>query len=161
MITHSELKNTGYTKVQLNLPLELHELIVTKNYQLIDQFFTDCLKPMGFLSEILKNYGSFQSTEHILTLRSAEDPLEPDEDGIWHDDGSRFFAFSLGLNLKNEMIAGGDLLFRLKGQNEILFRHPPLAYGELLVFLTGIWGFEHKVEAVTKGQRLHCAGWLS
>ncbi len=161
MITHPDLKNLGYTNTLLKLPAELYELVQMKNYQEIDQFFTDELKPNGFLSETLKNYGSFQTTEHILTLRNGDDSLEPDEDGIWHDDGSRLFAFSLGLNPKIETIEGGDLLFRRKGSSEILYRHPPLAFGELLVFLTGIWGYEHKVEAVTKGQRLHCAGWLS
>lgn len=161
MITHPELKKFGYAKTQLELPSRLSEFVAAKNYQEIDQFFTDALKPQGFLSETLKNYGVFQVTEHILSLRKGDDPLDPDEEGIWHDDGSRLFAFSLGLNFNTTSIEGGDLIFRLKGQNDILFRQPPLAYGELFVFLTGIWGYEHKVEAVTKGERLHCAGWLS
>ena len=161
MITHQDLKTLGYTTTQLKLPVELYEFVIAKNYQKVDEFFTESLRPQGFLSEILKNYGEFQTTEHILTLRKGDDRLDPDEDGIWHDDGSRRFAFSLGLNPRVETIKGGDLLLRRKGTTEILHRHSPLAFGELLVFLTGIWGYEHKVEAVTKGQRLHCAGWLS
>lgn len=96
-----------------------------------------------------------KKTEFITPLRTP-----PDEDGIWHDDGSREMAFSIGLNLQPKNIEGGKFLFREKGTEEYL-EFPPLAWGQLLIFATGTDGFEHRVLKVTKGQRLVIAGWLN
>lgn len=148
----------GYTRHLWPLPPEVIKLIEQKNWTALDGYFQTQLKPERALRQLLDSYGSFGNVEFILSLRTAPD----DEDGIWHDDGSRKLAFSLGLNLSPEQIEGGELLLKKKDEPEShATRFAPLALGELVVFLTGEYGYEHRVLAVTKGERLVCAGWLS
>lgn len=152
----SLIRVQGFRQFHLDLPSKWREWRIEENYYELDLAIAQELKPEGLLGQLFSSIGSYQSTEHILSLREAPD----DEDGIWHDDGSRNFAFSLGLNLEPEIIQGGHLSLRKKGQLEGQ-RFSPLAWGEMIVFLTGVWGYEHQVSKVEKGKRLIAAGWLS
>ena len=105
---------------------------------------------------MLAEYKEFNHIEHILSYRRGDDPFE--EDGIWHDDGSRVLAFSLSLNVFGA-IEGGSLGFRKRGQAEIELG--PFEPGKLLIFNTGQDGYEHRTARVITGERLVCAGWCS
>ena len=87
-----------------------------------------------------------------------------DEEGIWHDDGSRKMGFSLSLNLAPQRIEGGELLIRHRllhpvQNDEGSLAIGPLSFGELVLFKTGLEGVEHRTRAVNKGNRLVLAGW--
>lgn len=131
------------------------DFVVKKDWKALDQLAKSWLEPQGPLFELLQKYCEFQQVEHILALRQA-----PDDEGIWHDDGSRKLAFSLSLTLDNSSVEGGELSIRAKSSDEIstLTCRP---YGELVLFNTGKDGFEHKISAVRAGQRLVLAGWCS
>ena len=105
---------------------------------------------------MLSEYKEFNHIEHIISYRRGDDPYE--EDGIWHDDGTRVLAFSLSLNVYGE-IAGGTLGFRKKGSASVELG--PYAAGTLLIFNTGMDGYEHRTARVISGERLVCAGWCS
>jgi len=47
--------------------------------------------------EFFQSILDFQFCEHIIAIRKAPG----DEEGIWHDDGSRSLGFSLSLNLNH------------------------------------------------------------
>lgn len=144
----------GYTLFDITLPSELLTLAREKDFDRLDKFMNEFIK--SEISPLLKNYKSFSQIEHILALRSGTDPYE--EDGIWHDDGTRVLAFSLSLNVYGA-IEGGQLGFRKKESPEILLG--PFPPGKLLIFSTGMDGYEHKTFKVLKGERLVCAGWCS
>ena len=117
----------------------------------------------GAIFEELLNFSRFSEIEFIISIRSS---LEvPDEDGIWHDDGSRRLAFSLSLTRNPEAIQGGRLEIRRRAErggdasgSEVL---PTPGYGTLIVFATGSQGYEHKINRVTEGERLIIAGWCT
>jgi len=91
----------------------------------------------------------------MLALRQA-----PDEDGIWHDDGSRDLGFSLSLCLEPEKIQKGRFCLRhIESQRLTMISPPPL--GTLTCFLTGKNGYEHRVEQVLSGNRLMLVGWCN
>jgi hypothetical protein len=144
--------------IEKAFPLEdaLLRALVAENWKVIDDYFLRESKPDGLLYQFLREFLEFESIEHIIAIR---EPPE-DEDGIWHDDGSRILGFSLSLSQNHDLISGGELRFRPKGQtgfHSITTR--PL--GQMLLFKTGIYGFEHMVTAVTKGKRVVIAGWCS
>ena len=108
----------------------------------------------------LRKYAEFSEIEFIISIRSS---LEyPDEDGIWHDDGSRLLAFSLSLTLDHEGVEGGRLEIRKRGSetspSEVITTPP---FGTMIVFSTGQSGFEHKINRVTSGERIIIAGWCT
>lgn len=151
-----ELPEKGIIEVTFPLEEEILSALAAKNWQFIDDWFLLAEKPGGSLYTFLTNYLAFNSIEHIIAIREAPG----DEDGIWHDDGSRILGFSLSLTLNPQAIEGGELRFRPKGTSDFLsFTTRPL--GQMLLFKTGIYGFEHMVSAVTKGQRVVIAGWCS
>lgn len=152
----SIIRAQGFRIFQLELPEKWREWREQENFGELDQDIAEQLKPHGLLGRLFQTIGDYQTTEHILSLRRAPD----DEDGIWHDDGSRNFAFSLGLNLRPDQIQGGELSLRKKGSLQSQ-KFSPLAWGEMVVFLTGVWGYEHQVSKVELGERLIAAGWLS
>lgn len=156
MIKNLELQNLGYTVVDFPLDPIILEFIQNKKWQELDQYFLDISKNRGLLRIFLSEYLDFETLEHIIAIRSAPD----DEDGIWHDDGSRFCGFSLSLNLKPADIQGGQLLFKKKSSIESNI-FPVQPYGKMIIFLSGLSGYEHMVSAVTKGQRIVIAGWCS
>jgi len=159
-LLNKELKQNGYLKLSFIDNNEsnkfLKNFVQKKLWQQIDQRIFELTKNHGRLFNLLQNFSKFTSIEHILSLRDSTDPDQ--EDGIWHDDGSRVLAFSLSLTLNP--INGGELLLRKK--NEINYQKIVTPeFGDLLIFLTGTSNWEHKIQKVTKGARLVVAGWCS
>lgn len=156
MIKSPELNSSHLIQKTYPLSPELIKLIEQEDWLSIDRFFLEAEKPGGELFNYLSEFLEFQSLEHIIAIRSAPE----DEDGIWHDDGSRILGYSLSLTLNPNNLAGGHLRFRQKGETNFQsITTRPL--GEILLFKTGIYGFEHMVSAVTEGKRVVLAGWCS
>lgn len=155
-LKNQEIQKAGFIVVRLDLPQQWRHWRENNDYRQLDLAVGEELKEGGILHQQLKGIGNFSTIEHILALRCSTE----DEDGIWHDDGSRNFAFSLGLNLDPKSIVGGELSLRKKGSSETQ-RFSALGFGEMVIFLTGVWGYEHQVSQVTMGQRLVAAGWCS
>lgn len=156
MIKDHELDEKGIIERSFPLNDEIISLLKAENWRELDQYFLSAEKKGGLLFEFLKPMLDFESIEHIIAIRSAPD----DEDGIWHDDGSRILGFSLSLTQNHEKTVGGELRFRPKGaQNYLGLTTRPM--GTILIFKTGIYGFEHMVSAVTEGKRVVIAGWCS
>lgn len=154
MIKDQTLKQQGFVKSSFLLDECIRQFILDKNWKALDDYFIQLGMSGHRLHTFLSHYLNFNFTEHIIAIRSAPD----DEDGIWHDDGSRFLGYSLSLNLAPETIEGGELKFKLK--NSLEFQSfTPLPFGEIVIFLSGVYGYEHMVSAVTKGQRIVIAGW--
>jgi hypothetical protein len=156
-IKSPELLHQGLAFFDLDCPKSWVELIKNKDYAQLDQEIFKFTAPEGPLRQKLLEFADFNYIEHILSLRKSPD----DEEGIWHDDGSRPMAFSLGLNQHPNEIQGGELLFRTKGTHAQAQSFAPLAWGQGVVFLTGLWGYEHKVTAVRSSERLVLAGWCT
>lgn len=156
MIKNPELQNCGYIVVDFPMDPVILEFVQNNKWQELDQYFLDISKNNGMLRTFLSQYLDFETLEHIIAIRTAPD----DEDGIWHDDGSRFCGFSLSLNLNPANILGGQLLFKKKSSKESTI-FPVQPYGKMIIFLSGLSGYEHMVSAVTSGQRIVIAGWCS
>lgn len=156
MIKNTELLANGFIQTTFPLSKEVLSWVKAKEWSALDHHFLEISKKDGSLHSFLSQFLDFQTLEHIIAIRTA--PI--DEDGIWHDDGSRFMGFSLSLNLEPQSISGGELLFKLKG-NAPTKIFSPLDYGQIVLFLSGIYGYEHKVNAVTNGERIVIAGWCS
>lgn len=154
LIKNSKLKEAGF--IIENFPMEncVLDYVQNENWKALDDYFLAISKPNGLLRAFLDSYLTYQTLEHIIAIRSAPD----DEDGIWHDDGSRFLGFSLSLNLEPSLISGGDLRFKKKDNPHIEII-TPRPYGQIILFLSGIYGYEHMVSAVTKSKRMVIAGW--
>ena len=140
----------------MTLPTGLKELIETENYEQLDGTIRDLTSPHGEIFKTLRQFREFSEIEFILSLRAAKNEWE--EDGIWHDDGSRCLAFSLSLTEQRPQ--GGVLEIRKKG-SQISHKIPTPAFGEMIVFSTGVDGYEHKINKVQEGHRLIAAGWCS
>ena len=156
MILDSQLMNQNIIQRSYPLPAEIIEYVKAENWLAIDRYFLEAEKPNGALFDFMKKFLQFTSIEHIISIRTTPD----DEDGIWHDDGSRILGFTLSLTPNPEKIVGGHLRFRLKIENNFI-ELPIRPMGEMLIFKTGIYGFEHMVSAVTQGKRVLIAGWCS
>ena len=150
-----ELLKNGLIQLQVDLPQKIKVLIEKKDYVALDSALGELVCKQGLLYKTLSNKAHFEEIEYITAIRT-----DPDEEGIWHDDGSRILGFTLGLNFKDQHIEGGELIFRVKGSNQVNSLSAP-SYGTLTVFLTGLFGYEHKVTKVSKGFRLVMAGWCS
>jgi hypothetical protein len=114
--------------------------------------------------EELRRYERFSEIEFIISIRpSIRSPLqEIDEDGIWHDDGSRVLAFSLSLTLDHAGLEGGRLEIRKRSASpgeSAFIATPP--FGTMIIFATGHLGFEHKINRVVRGERIIIAGWCT
>ena len=149
---------SGYIIQKFPLEPAIKELVRQQNWDEIDQYFQKLSAPNGSLFEFLRKYQDFSHIEFIISLREAKNEWE--EDGIWHDDGSRLLAFSLSLTEKPENIQGGILEIRPKGEVESV-KIATAPFGEIIIFQTGTGGYEHKINAVTRGARLIIAGWCS
>ena len=160
MIKNKLLLENGFIVIDFPLSPLVLNLINNENWHELDKYFLEISKDDGALKHFLSDYLDFQTLEHIIAIRSDFLDDCPDEDGIWHDDGSRFLGFSLSLNLDPSSIEGGELRFRTKNSsNQKVFA--PLPYGNIVLFLSGLFGYEHMVSAVTKGRRIVIAGWCS
>ena len=162
MIKNTILKERGFIVADFPLPPIILTFLEEAKWYELDQYFLEISKTNGLLRNFLSDYLDYDFLEHIIAIRSAPE----DEEGIWHDDGSRFLGFSLSLNRVPKSIEGGELRFRKKNylspylDNPIEI-FPPLPYGKIVIFLSGVYGFEHMVSAVTIGQRIVIAGWCS
>lgn len=152
------LNQNGHFMAEMVLSDTIKGFIAQKDWNQLDEFFQKETSTSGKLFHFLRQFEFFESIEFIISIRDADNEWE--EDGIWHDDGSRKLAFSLGLNETTESIEGGILEIQNKKTYEN-FKLPPFTFGKIVIFLTGTSGFEHKINAVTKGQRIIIAGWCS
>ena len=153
---HPELFEKGYHVTTFPLSNVLKTLVQDEDWPGVDHEFQKLTKPDGELFQFLRQYHDFNSIEFILAIRDSKNEWE--EDGIWHDDGSRVFSFSLSLTLGE--VEGGRLGVRKIGDksfNEI----PTPSWGGIILFLTGVYGFEHKIHQVRQGKRVIVAGWCS
>lgn len=153
---NQELEKTGYLLLDFPMPIEIYPFVQKRQWRELDHYILKLSEVDGALFLFLSEIVNFHSLEHIIAIRSAPD----DEDGIWHDDGSRILGFSLSLNLAPEKISGGDLLFKRKGDHSVV-RFSPLEFGKIVIFLSGVYGYEHMVSAVTANERIVIAGWCS
>ncbi len=156
MIKNQALIDSGYLLTEFPLDPVVLNFLQEENWKALDQHFLEISKSNGTLRNFLMQFLDFETLEHIIAIRKA--PL--DDEGIWHDDGSRFLGFSLSLNRKPKAIEGGVLNFRRKESKDMV-SFSPLPYGKIVLFLSGIYGYEHQVSAVTKGERIIIAGWCS
>lgn len=148
------LLDKGYCQLNIELPTLVRQSIIQKDYNQLDELFLSYTKPDGFLFKQLSDFIHFHRIEFIISLRDAQNEWE--EDGIWHDDGSRALAFTISLT--QESIEGGVLGFRKKGEIDYS-KIPTPPYGTMTVFKTGRDGYEHKIHKVSRGSRLIIAGW--
>ena len=154
------LSQHGFFLTSLELGSDLKQSVQEKDWASVDSIINAMCQKEGLLYKNLRKISAFESIEHLLSLRQA-----PDEDGIWHDDGSRVLAFSLSLNLRPSQIKGGALSIRkkkgLSQEESTTYNINSLPFGTLTIFLTGHDHFEHKTNAVLEGSRLVAAGWCS
>lgn len=146
--------NYGHLITTFPLPEKAKTLAFEKDWKELDLIMGHAVQTD--LKNYLQQFKKFSHIEHMLALREGDNPEE--EDGIWHDDGSRVLAFSWSLNFFG-MPQGGALELRKRGEKEIALG--PFEPGTLIVFQTGVDLFEHRTRKVEKGQRLVCAGWCS
>jgi hypothetical protein len=153
------LYDNGNAQLSISLPENLNEYIKNQDWQGLDHQLSYLVLPGGLIFETLRPYTKFETIEYITSIRDANNEWE--EDGIWHDDGSRVLAFSLSLNLDPLLIEGGEIAFRKKEINAPINMIPVMPFGTLIIFATGFWGWEHMVHRVKKGMRVVMAGWCS
>ena len=146
----------GYVTGKLDLDERWSSYIKEKDWESLDKLCYQQLAKDGQLHQALQKIKSFNETEHILSLRQS-----PDDEGIWHDDGSRFMAFSVSLNLNPETIEGGELEMRKKENKEEVYTLSNLPFGHYYIFATSQDNWEHRTQAVKSGERLVFAGWCS
>ncbi|MFZ4715755.1 MAG: 2OG-Fe(II) oxygenase [Bacteriovoracaceae bacterium] len=155
-ILSSELLSKGALELCYPLPHELLTLVKKEDWLSIDKLFFELTRPEAHLTKFLKQFHQFQSIEFTIAIRDSANPDE--EDGIWHDDGSRFMAASLSLTL--DQIEGGVLEVKEKG-GKFHYHFPTPRYGNLILFLTGEYNILHKINRVTKGKRVIVVLWCS
>jgi hypothetical protein len=159
MLKKPELFPRGYYLCEIPLPQKVREAVFNEDWQKLDEEVKILTSSEGELFKFLREFHDFNEIEFIISIRDALNDWE--EDGIWHDDGSRVFAFSLSLTLNPDLIQGGNLGIKKKDEEEnvSLIATPP--FGGVILFLTGGYGYEHKIHQVTKGKRIIIAGWCS
>ncbi|NBU21784.1 2OG-Fe(II) oxygenase [bacterium] len=157
-----KIPNLGYFLISLKLPEEIKRSVINRHWLALDQAIQKETQRGGIIFEELYKVLQFTQIEFIISIRSS---LEiPDEDGIWHDDGSRKLAFSLSLTLNPGEIKGGILEIRRRDQQSSFCPShalPTPTFGTMIVFATGIYGFEHKINKVSQGERIIIAGWCT
>jgi hypothetical protein len=151
-----ELFIDGFHLTEFPLADQIRKIVDAGDWAKLDDEFRQLTNPSGELFQFLKSFHDFASIEFIISIRDAKNEWE--EDGIWHDDGSRVFSFSISLS--SDEIDGGYLGVRRQG--EVAFKEIPTPiFGGIILFLTGAYGFEHKIHQVTRGRRVVVAGWCS
>lgn len=158
MLKRPELFQNGFHLTFFPLPPEVKQAVQTENWQQLDVLIQKISARDESLWNFLQTFHDFNQIEFIISIRDSQNDWE--EDGIWHDDGSRVFAFSLSLTLEPEKVEGGRLGIRRKDSKNFL-EIPTPSYGGIILFLTGLYGYEHKIHQVTKGRRIIIAGWCS
>ena len=153
---------TGFSLQSVDLPPPVLESVLARDWSALDQAIEIETKRGGVIFDTLLQWMDFNQIEFIISIRSSL--TTPDEDGIWHDDGSRKLAFSLSLTLHPEEIQGGVLEIRKRDRAGTLYSSqeiPTPPFGTLIVFATGMLGFEHKINKVSQGERIIIAGWCT
>lgn len=151
----SPLFENGFLILDYPLPKDITTWVIAKKYLELDQYFLkECLPGSSFYN-FLRAQFAFEHLEHIIAVRSSPH----DDEGIWHDDGSRQVGFSLSLNLNPNLIKGGHLYLKKRIEDAPLYDFPPQPFGKLILFLTGQFNYEHRVSKVTEGERIVIAGW--
>lgn len=158
MLKRPELFSNGFHLTYFPIGDEIKTLVKKEKWPELDEAFQSLTKKGGRLFEYLQEYHSFNEIEFIISIRDSKNDWE--EDGIWHDDGSRVFAFSLSLTLDADQLKGGRLGVRRKGES-LMMEIPTPSFGGIILFLTGMYGFEHCIHQVTAGRRIIIAGWCS
>jgi len=158
MLKSPELFQNGFHLSYFPLGEEIKELVISEEWERLDQKFKELTQKNGTLYNFLQKYHDFNDIEFIISIRDASNEWE--EDGIWHDDGSRVFAFSLSLTIDSTNVKGGRLQVKAK-HSERFFEIPTPEFGGIILFLTGLYGFEHKIHQVIEGRRIIIAGWCS
>lgn len=156
------LSSQGYFLKSVRLSETIRANVIARNWNELDQEMRRETLPGGAIYEELQKVGAFSEIEFIISIRSSLE--EPDEDGIWHDDGSRLFAFSLSLTLDPSAIEGGKLEIKKRDGSSlgsILASIDTPPFGTMIVFATGKSGFEHKINRVVRGERIIIAGWCT
>lgn len=156
MLKTPERFERGYALESFPVSEKIRNWVRVSDWESIDREFRILTQPSGALFKFLKTFHEFESIEFILSVRDADDEYQ--EDGIWHDDGSRLFSFSLSLT--TEPVEGGELGVRRVGDASFHAVKTP-DFGQMILFLTGHYGFEHKIHRVTKGRRVMVVGWCS
>lgn len=146
----------GHIIQTIVLDEEVKTLIQLERWDELDAMAKNWLSKDGIIHQKLSEVLSFSDIEHILALRQGPD----DDEGIWHDDGSRLLAFSLSLTMEPALVEGGEIEIRHKEDN-IHTKLPCQSFGTLVIFNTGRDNFEHRVSAVKSGKRLVLAGWCT
>ncbi len=157
LLNHN-LLDQGFIQTSFTYPKELISLVEQEKWDEVDKLFLKLTSSDGELFKFLRTHHEFSSIEFIISIRDSINEWE--EDGIWHDDGSRLMAFSLSLSLNPEKIEGGKLGMRKKGETHHA-EIPTPRFGEIIIFLTGRYGYEHKIHQVKAGKRVIIAGWCS
>lgn len=156
MLKNPSLFINGYHLSYFPLSEETKKLVEEERFEELDKVFNKLTSPEGSLFKFIQQYHDITSIDTMISLRDSDNEFE--EDGIWHDDGSRVFAFSLSLTLGE--VQGGRLGIKRRGSENFSLVPTP-SFGGIILFLTGIYGFEHKIHKVTKGKRLILVGWCS
>lgn len=158
MLKKPELFQNGFHLSYFSLGDDIKDLVEREDWDSLDVAINELTQKDGRLFKFLKTYHSFNNIEFIISVRDSSNEWE--EDGIWHDDGSRFFAFSLSLTTGASLVRGGRLGIRQKGQDRFL-EIPTPELGGIILFLTGIYGYEHRIHKVMGGKRIIIAGWCT
>jgi len=151
-----QLETEGFLLSTITIPKEIEQIVDDKNWSTLDELMFKLTSPEGVIFQEMAKYCPVKSIEFIISLRDSENEWE--EDGIWHDDGSRILAFSLSLTKKTPK--GGILEFRKKNQQQCFEIETP-KWGQMIIFKTGTSGYEHRIRKVDEGQRLIIAGWCT
>jgi hypothetical protein len=155
-----DLESRGYFTISLSPPVEVLAAVKGRDWLALDRVMNSQTRAGGIVFEALRPYADFTQIEFIISIRSSLEA--PDEDGIWHDDGSRLLAFSLSLTFDPAEIEGGRLEIRRRGANPGPAESIPTPRcGTMIVFATGVQGFEHKINRVVRGERIIIAGWCT
>ncbi len=158
MLKNPALFNNGFHLTYFPLSEKIKNQVTHEDWNGLDASMKELTKKDGILFKFLNNYHDFSEIEFIISIRDSSHEWE--EDGIWHDDGSRFFAFSLSLTIDSQNVKGGRLGIRQKGAERFM-EIPTPEFGGIILFLTGIYGFEHRIHQVLEGRRIIIAGWCS
>lgn len=147
----------GYDIQKLPIEPSLRSLVEQEKWDEVDLAFKKLSQPEGAIFKIIQQYCAFENIETMISIRDAANDWE--EDGIWHDDGSRVFAFSLSLTLDASQVDGNLELRKKHTEESVLIPTPE--FGTAILFLTGIHGYEHRTRRVEKGKRIMLVGWCS
>lgn len=158
MLKQPELFKNGFYLLTFDLDPAVKEWVSSGQWERVDRYFIDQTSPAGSIFKKLSDFHDFSSIETMISIRESVNEWE--EDGIWHDDGSRVFAFSLSLNIDSQTIKGGTLELRRKNEPSMASIPTP-DFGTAILFLTGIHGYEHRTRKVEAGVRNMLVGWCS